>query len=69
MNMLLNSTPKGQKANSFHCEKQMQWVFWAPKGQKANSPGQRPGYKDVIKFALKGQKPYLTFSCFCPYRA
>ena len=43
MNMLLNS---------------------APKGQKANSPGHRPGYKDVIRFALKGQKPYLAFHAF-----
>ena len=36
----------------------------APKGQKANSPGHRPGYKDVIRFALKGQKPYLAFHAF-----
>ena len=27
------------------------------KGQRANSPGQRPGYRDAVKFALKGQKP------------
>ena len=40
MNMLLNS---------------------APKGQKANSPGHRPGYKDAVRFALKGQKPCLVF--------
>jgi len=26
------------------------------KGQKALSPGHRPGYKDVGKLALKGQK-------------
>jgi len=43
MNMLLNS---------------------APKGQKANSPGHRPGDKDLIRFALKGQKPYLAFRAF-----
>ena len=36
----------------------------APKGQKANSPGHRPGYKDVIRFALKGQKPCLVFHAF-----
>ena len=36
----------------------------APKGQRANSPGQRPGYKDVIRFALKGQQPYLAFHAF-----
>ena len=36
----------------------------APKGQKANSPGHRPGDKDLIRFALKGQKPYLVFHAF-----
>ncbi len=30
------------------------------KGQQALSPGQRPGYKEVDKSALKGQKPYLV---------
>ncbi len=34
------------------------------KGQQALSPGQRPGYKDVGKFALKGQKPYLANDAF-----
>ena len=29
------------------------------KGQQALSPGHRPGYKGMGKFALKGQKPYL----------
>ena len=36
----------------------------APKGQKANSPGHRPGYKDAVRFALKGQKPYHVFHAF-----
>ena len=36
----------------------------APKGQAALSPGHRTGYKDVIRFALKGQKPYLAFHAF-----
>jgi len=36
----------------------------APKGQKANSPGHRPGYKDAVWFALKGQKPCLVFHAF-----
>ena len=36
----------------------------APKGQKANSPGHRPGDKDLIRFALKGQKPYLVFHAY-----
>ena len=36
----------------------------APKGQKANSPGHRPGYKDAVRFALKGQKPYFVFHAF-----
>ena len=43
MNILLNSTPKGQKANN---------------------PGHRPGYKDTVRFALKGQKPYHVFHAF-----
>ena len=34
------------------------------KGQQALSPGQRPGYKEVGKFALKGQKPYLVHYAF-----
>ena len=34
------------------------------KGQKALSPGHRPGCKDVGKFALKGQKPYLVHYAF-----
>ena len=34
------------------------------KGQKALSPGQRPGYKDVGKFALKGQKPTCRIVAF-----
>ena len=47
------------------------------KGQQALSPGQRPGYKDVGKFALrstygrllptgrkKGQKPFLVHYAF-----
>ncbi len=38
--------------------------YHAPKGQEANSPGQRPGYKDAVWFALKGQKPYLVFHAF-----
>ena len=29
------------------------------KGQKALSPGHRPGYKDMGRLALKGQKLYL----------
>ncbi len=36
------------------------------RGQQANSPGQRPGCKDVGKFALKGQKPYLVHYAFVP---
>ena len=36
----------------------------APKGQKANSPGHRPGDKNLIRFALKGQKPYLFLHAF-----
>ena len=36
----------------------------APKGQKANSPGHRPGYRDMVRLALKGQKPYLVFHAF-----
>ena len=36
----------------------------APEGQKANSPGQRPGYKDAVRIALKGQKPYLFLHAF-----
>ena len=28
----------------------------ASKGQRAHSPGQRPGYDEVMKCALKGQK-------------
>ena len=31
------------------------------KGQGAISPGHRPGYKDAVMFALKGQKPCLVF--------
>ena len=34
------------------------------KGQKALSPGHRPGYKDVGKLALKGQKLYLVLYAF-----
>jgi len=34
------------------------------KGQKALSPGHRPGYKDVGKLALKGQKLYLFHYTF-----
>ncbi len=36
----------------------------ALKGQKALSPGQRPGYKAIGRFALKGQKPYLVHDAF-----
>ena len=36
----------------------------APKGQNANSPGHRPGYKDMVRLALKGQKPYLVLHAF-----
>ncbi len=43
------------------------------KGQQALSPGQRPGYMDMGKLALKGQKPYTRLIrervCFCPCRA
>jgi hypothetical protein len=34
------------------------------KGQQALSPGRCPGYKDVGKFALKGQKPFLVHYAF-----
>ena len=34
------------------------------KGQGAISPGHRPGYKDAVRFALKGQKPYLVLYAF-----
>ena len=34
------------------------------KSQKAVSPGQRPGYKDMGKFALKGQKLYPLYYAF-----
>ena len=34
------------------------------KGQQALSPGQRPGYKDEGKLALKGQKPILCYNAF-----
>ncbi len=34
------------------------------KGQKVLSPGQRPGYKDEGKLALKGQKPFLYYTAF-----
>ena len=34
------------------------------KGQKAISPGQHPGYKEVSKFALKGQKNNVADSAF-----
>jgi hypothetical protein len=34
------------------------------KGQKALSPGQRPGYKEVSKFALKGQKLSCDIDAF-----
>ena len=34
------------------------------KGQGAISPGHRPGYKDAVMFALKGQKPYISFHAF-----
>jgi hypothetical protein len=34
------------------------------KGQKVLSPGQRPGYKDEGKLALKGQKPSLCYNAF-----
>ena len=40
----------------------------APKGQKANSPGHRPGYKDVIRFALKGQKHLLCIQKLLPFQ-
>ena len=36
----------------------------APKGQDANSPGHRPGYRDMVRIALKGQKPYHVFHAF-----
>ena len=43
------------------------------KGQQALSPGQRPGYMDMGKLALKGQKPYTRLIrervCFCPCKA
>jgi len=35
-------------------------------GRKAISPGHRPGYRDMGKFALKGQKLYPASLCFCP---
>ncbi len=38
-------------------------------GRKAISPGHRPGYRDMGKLALKGQKLYLASLCFCPCRA
>jgi hypothetical protein len=34
------------------------------KGQKALSPGHRPGYKEVSKFALKGQKLTCSIVAF-----
>ena len=34
------------------------------KGQRANSPGHRPGYRDVGKLALKGQKPTCRIVSF-----
>ena len=34
------------------------------KGQQALSPGQRPGYKEMGKSALKGQKPFLVHYAF-----
>ena len=34
------------------------------KGQQALSPGHRPGYKDMVKLALKGHKLYLLPSAF-----
>ncbi len=34
------------------------------KGQRAISPGHRPGYKDMVMVALKGQKPYLFLHAF-----
>ena len=37
-------------------------------GRKAISPGHRPGYRDMGKLALKGQKLYLASLCFCPCR-
>ena len=46
------------------------------KGQQALSPGQRPGYDEAGRLALKGQKLCTRpigesgkMGCFCPFRA
>jgi hypothetical protein len=36
------------------------------KGQRAPSPGHRPGYREVWKFALKGQKLKYDRKAFAP---
>ena len=41
-----------------------EWRKNGLKGQQALSPGQRPGYKEMGKYALKGQKPNLVHNAF-----
>ena len=60
MNILLNSAPKGQKANSLIMGLLEGNI--APKGQQANSPGHRPGYEDAVRFALKGRRKHTTLT-------
>ena len=47
---------ENKRRRSRHAPKGNMRPRHAPKGQRAHSPGQRPGYDEAMKCALKGQK-------------
>ena len=53
---VLQVESENKRKRSRHTSKGNMRSRHAPKGQRAHSPGHRPGYDEVMKCALKGQK-------------